>query len=66
MDQDDIKHLAGKLGEKISQSLEVLPYFQISRWLTFSARWGSSFIYVFGNLQGSCKDVVEDGGEEET
>lgn len=60
MGLDNIKHLAEKLEKKISQSLEVPPYFQISRWLTFSARWGSSFIYVFRSLRGSFKDVVED------
>ena len=61
MGLDGIKHLAAKLEEKKnSQSLEVPPYFQISRWLTFSARWGSSFIYVFRSLQGSFKDVAED------
>lgn len=67
MGLDDIKHLAKKpKKKKISQSLEVLPYFQISRWLTFSARWGSSFIYVLRSLQGSFNDVVEDRGGRRT
>lgn len=52
-----------KIWKKISQSLEVPPYFQICRWLALSARWGSSFIYVFRILQGSCKDAVEKEGK---
>lgn len=52
-----------KIWKKISQSLEVPPYFQICRWLALSARWGSSFIYVFRILQGSCKDAVEEEGK---
>lgn len=66
MGLDDIKHLAEKLKKKISQSLEVPPYFQISRWLTFSARWGCSFIYVFRSLRGSCKDVIKDRDKRRT
>lgn len=65
MGLNDTKHLAEKLKKKISQSLEVPPYFQICRWLAFSARWGSSFIYVFRILQGSCKNAVEEEGKFE-
>lgn len=62
MGLDDIKHLAEKL-KKISQSLEVPPYFHISRWLTFSARWDSSFLCVIRSLQGSCRDGLGDRGD---
>lgn len=59
MGLNDTKHLAENR-KKISQPLEVPPYFQICRWLIFSGRWGSSFIYVFRIFQGSCKDAVEE------